>query len=236
MRARYIQEVGTLGRLRIYWDGVLVESVDPCDQCPGGHPRFKYADSCPNAMGLGGTGVHNAYAVIGKSGKLRDWESFGKVEDYPEERWPTSCHYCGAAAPAPPPGPEPRTAGASGISYHRQVIADRMYGTASGLPEPGDVYEMRWHEPGKCAFWDNCSGVHWWGVLPNGRVWDIDSRCSNCTLRDERTHRCWIRSGSAEAGTMSVGKAGGHTCSAGGGSILVPGWHGFLTDFEWRGG
>ncbi len=104
-----------------------------------------------------------------------------------------------------------------------------VYDTEDGEPHPGDMY---WtpcfrKEDGTadCTYWDNCDGQHLHVILPNGRHWDIDSRASNCTLPNDRTHRCWIRTG--EPPQVTAGKAG-HTCSAGAGSILSGDYHGFL--------
>lgn len=55
--------------------------------------------------------------------------------------------------------------------------------------------------------------------------WDIDSRASNCTMREDNVHRCWVREG--EPPIVTVGKRG-RTCAAGAGSIAVTGFHGFL--------
>lgn len=45
--------------------------------------------------------------------------------------------------------------------------------------------------------------------------------------KDARPHKCWVRSGPPEC--LTVGKGGpGESCGAGAGSIMVPGWHGFL--------
>ncbi|RWO39487.1 MAG: hypothetical protein EOS11_22095 [Mesorhizobium sp.] len=63
--------------------------------------------------------------------------------------------------------------------------------------------------------------------LPGNHDWHIDSRCSNCTKPDDSDHFCWVRTGRPEDGTLHVGKDG-NTCSAGAGSIAVPGFHGFL--------
>jgi hypothetical protein len=96
-------------------------------------------------------------------------------------------------------------------------------------PQPGDVYFRECHEsnsPTQC-WWTNCDGQHLTCVLPGGHHWNIDGRASNCTLKDEKTHRCWVRTGRPEDGTLDVGK-GGHTCQAGAGSIAVDGYHGFL--------
>lgn len=126
--------------------------------------------------------------------------------------WRGSCRYCGTS-----------------IKWHLLVTASsgikRTYNTASGRPEPGDLY---WDDHGalrECFHWDNCDGRHLHGILPNGHAWDIDSRANNCGSPDDRLHRCWIRSG--EPPKVTAGKQG-NTCSAGGGSILSGDYHGFL--------
>lgn len=83
--------------------------------------------------------------------------------------------------------------------------------------------------------WQNETGPHLYVRCPNGpadaagriptRDWDVDARASNCTLPEDKLHRCWVRHGSPPA--VHVDKSG-HTCSAGAGSIALPGWHGFL--------
>lgn len=62
--------------------------------------------------------------------------------------------------------------------------------------------------------------------LPDGSDWHIDGRASNCTMKDDKQHRCWVRHGTiGEA--LHVDK-NGLTCAAGAGSIAVPNFHGFL--------
>lgn len=232
MRARFIKQVGVRGQLRIYWDGTRATSVEPCDQCPGGHVKTEYADSCPNSYGKGRPGIHNALVPLGDKLGTEDFKAFGEVADYPEERWPTVCSDCGA--PVPKAEAEPKAVGEAGVMLRRQVFVSRLYDSPSGQPEAGDVYQLRWHDPGECPYWDNCDGTHTYGILPNGHTWDMDSRASNCDKKADRTHRCWVKQGSAEAGSLDVGK-GGNTCGAGAGSILVDGWHGFLRGFTWQG-
>ena len=72
--------------------------------------------------------------------------------------------------------------------------------------------------------WDNLfeGPLH---VKTPGGDWNIDSRASNCTRPDDRTHRCWCRHG--EPPNLHVDKAG-DTCSAGAGSIICGNYHGFL--------
>lgn len=153
---------------------------------------------------------------------------FGERGDYPAEMWPTECRDCGAPVPE---GYERvvKEVGWSGIILTKQVFASRLYDTSSGSPEPGCIYESRWHEDSGCPYWSNCTGVHVQCLLPNGDHWDMDSRASNCTLKDDKTHRCWVRHGSYKDGTITVNKDG-FTCAAGAGSIAVEGWHGFLTN------
>lgn len=191
MQTRLITEIGTRVALRRYW-----------------------GDNCPNNLGTGRRGYHNAMRALFDVPELAAWSAGGEPEDHPAERWPVACDGCGAPVPA---------------SATRQVFQSRLYDNPSGKPEPGDMYWLRCltTQRDACPYWDNCPGRHLWCVLPNGHAWDVDSRCSNCTLRDERTHRCWIREG--QPPRVTAGK-GGHTCSAGAGSIAAPGWHGFLRD------
>jgi hypothetical protein len=71
-------------------------------------------------------------------------------------------------------------------------------------------------------------------VCPGGHEWMIDSVASNCTMRDDRNHRCWIRHG--EPPSLTVDKnidpasnpSAATTCAAGAGSIQTPNYHGFL--------
>jgi hypothetical protein len=107
-----------------------------------------------------------------------------------------------------------------------------IYDTASGSPEPGDLFWVE-HIGSACYLWDNCDGRHLYGVLPNGRWWNIDGRAGNCAQKSDRLHRCWIRHGSPEEGNVHVDKEG-LTCEAGAGSIDA-GWHGHLHHFVWVG-
>lgn len=63
---------------------------------------------------------------------------------------------------------------------------------------------------------------------PRHRHWMIDYKASNCTKKDDKVHRCWVRHGTV-GDKLTVDKKG-NTCSAGAGSIYMNGnkWHGFL--------
>lgn len=225
MRARFIKEVGTRAYLRIYWDACTVTSVEPCNECPNGHMNLKDQLTCPNSYGGGKPGYHNAKHLLGTTDKVEDFNGFGKISDYPAERWPTVCDHCGAPVPKDAP---PQRLGENGVKVHHQVFTERLYDTASGKPERGDIYAIDWHRGSECPYWDNCDGVHLYVILPDGGHWDINSRASNCDKKDERTHRCWVKHGTPP--NLTVDK-NGHTCGAGAGSIMsLSGWHGFLRD------
>lgn len=62
--------------------------------------------------------------------------------------------------------------------------------------------------------------------INNPGQWYIDSRANNCTMKDDWTHRCWVRRGTF-GDPLHIDKDG-LTCAAGAGSIQNAGWHGFL--------
>lgn len=98
---------------------------------------------------------------------------------------------------------------------------------------PGAMYwEDQFAYEGHHRDWDNDIGKHLVVVTPSGRSWDIDSRASNCTLPEDRMHRCWIRHGVPP--NISVDKVG-RTCSAGAGSIVSGAYHGYLRNGEFVG-
>lgn len=70
--------------------------------------------------------------------------------------------------------------------------------------------------------------------VPNGsggvHDWMVDSRCSNCTLKDDNVHKCWVRHGNPPDITVDKN---GVTCAAGAGSIGV--WNGNQTAYSWHG-
>jgi hypothetical protein len=122
------------------------------------------------------------------------------------------------------------------------TIAVTVWRAAEGGPAlryddlaPGDTWIDPWslraqEREGKHSCpWSNCDGRHVWVVLPNGaggkREWSPDARAANCTLPEDREHRCWCRHGAGAA--LHVDKVG-RTCAAGAGSIALPQWHGYV--------
>lgn len=110
--------------------------------------------------------------------------------------------------------------------YRREDTGETVFGWFGSFG-PGAVFVTH-HESGLCySKWTNCDGKHYEIICPDGHFWDPNSRASNCTMKEEGTHRCWVLHG--EAPNLHADK-NGHTCQAGGGSIAAPGWHGFLTN------
>lgn len=110
----------------------------------------------------------------------------------------------------------------------------RVWNTEDGENNhPGDMYWAPWlHDEGFCIYWDNCKDPrgHLIVVMPNNDgYWDTDSRASNCTMKEDKTHRCWVKHG--EPPNITVDKQG-HTCKAGAGSIQMIHWHGYLRNGE----
>jgi hypothetical protein len=162
-------------------------------------------------------GYHNALMFIQNVDIKFDPRGYWDADrlDIPREdpRWPTHCA-CGFAF-------------REGDEW--QEYKDRLYTDGSkdyphrDLPV-GAMYYADWLP--KNMFWDNKTDDHLHVVTPGG-TWDIDGRASNCTLPNDRLHRCWVRHG--EPPNIHVDKAG-LTCSAGAGSIQSGSYHGFLHD------
>ena len=114
-------------------------------------------------------------------------------------------------------------------------------------PDTGEVKEWP-HQFGPGAMWvafwtedrlrANPEGYSYANLGPDGHVlnvetpggtWCIDSRARNCTMPDDKQHRCWVRHG--EAPYITVDK-NGLTCAAGAGSIMAGNYHGFLRNGE----
>jgi hypothetical protein len=192
-----------------------------------------------------GQGYHNATVVIGTiiasthpaSEAVFEAESeFTGPIKRADSRWPLHCA-CGQAFTDADP---------------MQVNYDTLYTVTTG-ERAGELYTLRDAPVG--AMWDAdwMPGDHWRGpdgivlvVRTPGGDWHIDGECSNCTRTQYgpqeidgqwhervwlgKTHQCWPRKGDPRTGTVDVRKEHGDTCSAGAGSIIIGGYHGFLHD------
>jgi hypothetical protein len=121
-------------------------------------------------------------------------------------------------------GQEVKLCSTGGSTIFRRPDTGEIFGDGVALP-PDAVYDATWcHDfPDECGPDGRCLVA----VLPNGHHWYIDSRASNCTLPEDKVHRCWVRHGRPEDGTLHVDK-NGVTCAAGAGSIQMDDFHGFL--------
>jgi hypothetical protein len=111
-----------------------------------------------------------------------------------------------------------------------QEFTDRLYVDIAGkeyrrrqLPV-GAMYYADWLP--RTMYWDNLTTDSLY-VITAGGEWDTDSRASNCTLPNDRLHRCWVKHGMPPE--LHIDKAG-LTCAAGAGSIMCGNYHGFLHD------
>lgn len=179
----------------------------------------RFVFSCEGEKCAGEDGYHNAFSeevarVPTGSPVCVD----GSLQDYPfsDARWPTQCR-CGYQFTD---------------NDERQAFSDEIY-THEGKDYflrdniPGMMWDATWlHEYPQ---WCGPDGKSLHVICPGGAAWCIDSRCSNCTLPKDNTHKCWIRHG--EPPMLTVDKRG-VTCSAGAGSIQTYNWHGFLRNGE----
>lgn len=111
----------------------------------------------------------------------------------------------------------------------RATVLGSVWSTESGKLQPGAMY---WDDDiDGSLYWDNQPGPSLCVVLPDMHIWNIDSRASNCDMKNDRLHRCWVREGVAP--NITVSKRG-VSCKAGAGSILThdhkgkASFHGFL--------
>lgn len=139
--------------------------------------------------------------------------------------WPTVCA-CGFAFTA-----ENSNRSAGGQTSYRRIDTGEIIGRLANAPV-GACWDLEWYRARE--FFQDDGKPYWLG--PDGRIlcvktpggdWVIDSRASNCTMKDDTAHRCWVRHGSPEDGTLHVDK-NGNTCAAGAGSIMCGSYHGFL--------
>lgn len=164
-------------------------------------------------------GYHNAHSErLGQETEAVDSQRPVNGDPKPydgDPRWPAACG-CGFAF----------TENAKRMVWRQRLIrrtdTGEVFEGYRSLP-PGAV----WSAPWMADLWFGDDGRCLVCKLPDGHDWIIDSQANNCTLPNDAAHRCWVRHGRPEDGTLHVDK-NGQTCSAGAGSIATPKWHGFL--------
>lgn len=120
-----------------------------------------------------------------------------------------------------------------GRMYRRTDTGETMLLSAAPV---GAMWDMTWGRGEKSKGADDIALVV---VLPGIHHWLVDSQCSNCDRKGEQ-HKCWVRHGDPRdpqglkpgARPLHIDKdaksEGVTTCTAGGGSVMIAGWHGFL--------
>lgn len=163
-------------------------------------------------------GYHDASVVIGQTLIETPSTSIITKSDKQDPRWPTHCD-CGYEF-----SDNDQWQHFNEPLYSRQDNHEVLY-TLNDAPV-GAIWRCEWYEsiPSMCGI----DGKSYCVKTPSGN-WVIDSQASNCTKPEDTTHKCWCRHG--EPPMFTVDK-NGNTCDAGGGSILMKDYHGFLINGE----
>jgi hypothetical protein len=201
---------------------------------------------CPGPMGY-----HNAQNDIGILPELLDADGHREhisPHRYAEDpRWPTKCAACNYVF-----GVEDERQVFTESIYRR---SDNGMETTLRDAPVGAIWNASWLAGP--AMWTGPDKQALMCRLPGGHDWHIDGRCSNCdspcqhcgkphylhnaasrvpgqpnaanctNYEDAHPHKCWVRTGTPPKLTVGKGRPG-ESCSAGAGSILVAGWHGYL--------
>jgi len=187
--------------------------------------RFTYGTNCGSRAGkacpAAGEWGHNASVkldVIILPGLLDIMPVAREVAPLPDPvPYPLACTKCGYVFT-----PEDEFQVNGDWFYRRGDTGEEMI--LDDAP-PGATWDAHWMHD--CPDWCGPDGLCIFCRCPDGHDWMIDSRASNCTLPQDKVHRCWIRHGDPRKAELTVDK-NGVTCAAGAGSILTPHWHGFL--------
>jgi hypothetical protein len=188
-------------------------------------------------------GYHNAMTLVGDAPEKKTPE--GYIDSISEQvyaddpRWPARCDCGKEFGPMEPFQVFTR-------SLYRKQTGVEMF-TIEDAPV-GSIWNAWWL---KCNELCGPDGQRLMCKLPGGHDWMIDGRANNCDslckscgsayhthnkdgackrFVESHPHKCWVRTGTAGQADFTVGKGKpGESCGAGAGSIIVPGWHGFLT-------
>ena len=193
--------------------------LEPVDKFRRWLRRYSSGNPCPNMPGE--YSYHNAqYYLDEYTGGKAEVFYATSTDRFPrdDQRWPSKCG-CGYKF----------TDQDEWQVFHRSLWKRSDTGEQTSIEEapPGAIWDATWFHDSPS--WCGPDGRSLVVKLPGGHDWHIDSRASNCTLKDDSVHKCWVRHGVPP--NITVDKDG-HTCAAGGGSILLEDWHGFLRGGE----
>lgn len=182
--------------------------LEPSDQVEISLRRYASLSKCDRS------GYHNASVVIDRDLQINVSDVHGDSFSHADQRWPKTCA-CGYEF-----GPNDQWQYNPHTLYRRADNGELM--TLGDAPD-GAMWFAPWY--GDVPEWRGPDGLTLVVRVPKKHDWIVDSRASNCTMPQDNVHKCWVRHGSPP--NITVDK-NGNTCSAGAGSIAVPGWHGFL--------
>lgn len=185
--------------------------IEPSGKLQRSLRRYRGAVACP-----GGASYCNAMNVLEIVPDVRDASDAIPLQPavcHSHPLWPTHCPLCKRAFT------EEDNWQVFGDPIFRRVDTGEEF-TLRDAP-PGAMWFCKWHED----FGVGPDGKALMVRLPNGHDWHVDGVANNCTRREDKVHKCWVREGTVPV--ITVGK-NGNTCSAGAGSILSGTYHGFL--------
>lgn len=182
--------------------------LNPTDQGEISLRRYSSNSKCGTLY------CHDASVIIGQDIFISEYlgECINPQLDHNDKRWPNQCNKCN----------------------YQFTDNDKWQHRWCRLYERSDTKELTTtHNAPVGAMWyadwlpfKGEDGKSLMVKLPGGYEWCIDSVANNCTKPNDNKHKCWPRRGTPPL--VTVNKSFGQTCSAGGGSIIVPGFHGFL--------
>lgn len=209
--------------------------------------RYRSPDGEDSKKCSGRMSYHNKVVWIGEAAEQKDSDGYIQSvspDVYADDpRWPAQCD-CGYVFDPADPADKDQV-------FSRTIYRRTDNGQEMILDEApaGAIWNAWWMLRGD-ADRAGPDGMYLMCKMPGDYDWAIDGRASNCDspckhcgkpyhvhpieghhYEDARPHKCWIRQGTLP--NITVGK-NGITCGAGAGSIVVPGWHGFLINGELR--
>lgn len=200
--------------------------LEPTDRAFLALRRYANSQTRPCTNGS----YHNGFTALGTAPvTINERGIYHLAEPHPDPphddaRWPTMCARCGYTFQ---PDDE------------WQPWYERLYRRI----DTGEEMTLRDTPPGALWYADWLQDLEGRWTGPDGRVlycktpggdWNIDSRASNCGLKEDDAHRCWIRHGDPtdpqglHTGVPLNVDKNGLTCQAGAGSIQCGAYHGFL--------
>lgn len=193
--------------------GIKVFWSEPTEMARSTLRRYSRYDRNDSLKCPGKYGYHNGEVVLGEVPLPHGVNGGGEDFDHSDSRWPKKCDHCDYVFEE--------------ADNWQHNINRIFFGGGRrfllGEAPVGAMWDATWMPESAARGEDGICLV----VVTPGGNWMVDGRASNCTKRDDTVHRCWVRHGDPRTGFIHVDK-NGNTCGAGGGSIVMGSYHGFL--------